>query len=457
RICDQHNRASYINKDNVLKINEILNVRDIDDIVNGNEYSAKIKKIDINYYDGYVYDISTSTENFIANSFYSHNCTYIRSDSTFIVPEVIQSMRGSIPGRFGADYLPSKTHSYSNKANAQEAHEAIRVTDILVEDIPGTDGKRLYELIWKRTMASQMEKMAQRRGSADFNCEKYVLTTSGSKITFDGWSKAWNYGNFDNSELPELKIGEKMKLISINAEQKFTQPPPRYSEQSLIKEIEKRGIGRPSTYKNIIKTLVDRKYTEKKKKVLHVTEMGVGVSDFLIASNFCFVDLDFTENMESDLDCIAKGDCEKLDVLTNFWDRLSCDLNNAKEVKNSMSKTDYPCPKCEEKGRTGNLVLKNSKYGKFYGCSNRKEFECDYKADVGKGGEPIEKTAPVIEESDFNCPSCGELLLKRKSKKNWEYLGCRNWNSEEDCKGFFDKETGEKIVFKKKKYKKWKK
>ncbi len=377
--------------------------------------------------------------------------TYIRSDSTYIVPEMISAMRGSIPTKYGSTYLPSKANVFSNKKNAQEAHEAIRVTDLAVEGVTGSDANKLYKVIWKRTVASQVANSIQFVGSAEFKCKKYVFGASGSRVTFDGWRKVWDYGSTTDSVLPEFVVGEELKLLDVRTEQKFTSPPPRYTESSLTKELEKRGIGRPSTYASIPNTLFSRKYIEKKKNTIYTTEMGVRVSDFLVDSDFCFVDLEFTSIMENDLDCISKGDCNKLDILGNFWNRLKEDIKRAKDKKAENSITDFDCPECG-----AFLQKKFSKYGPFLSCSNRtnKENKCEYKCDIDDAGNPKEKEKIVLEESEFNCPNCGDPLVKRKSKKGWEYIACRNWK-DDDCKGFYDLETGEKIVFKKKKYKKW--
>ena len=380
-------------------------------------------------------------------------CTYIRSDSIFIVPEFVSEMRDSIPDKYGNDYLPAKTNMFSNKANAQEAHEAIRVTELITETVSGSETNNLYKIIWKRTVASQVANLRQFIGSAEFKCKKYIFGASGSQIIFDGWRKVWDYGSTTDTVLPEFVVGEKLKLIDVRTEQKFTTPLPRYTESSLTKELEKRGIGRPSTYASIPNTLFNREYIEKKKNTIYTTEMGIRVSDFLVDSNFCFINLEFTKNLENDLDCISRGECNKLDILNCFWNRLKGDLANAKKKKDEGSKTDFPCPACDN----GFLVKKYSRYGPFLSCSNRsnKENKCDYKCNVGKDGIPEEKQKVVLEESEFICSNCGKALVKRKSKKGWEYLSCRHWSKSEKCKGFRSIDDGEKIVFKKKK--KWSK
>jgi DNA topoisomerase I len=391
----------------------------------------------------------------VAQSLYeSGSITYIRSDSTFIVPEFMETMRTTIPTKYGCNYLSSKKNVFSNKASAQEAHEAIRVTDMALEHTGAGDTRKLYEMIWRRTVASQMANMVQFTGSAEFDCSKYKFGASGSRIIFDGWKKVWTYGSHSDSVLPEFVVGEELKLINVDTEQKFTQPPPRYTESSLTKELEKRGIGRPSTYASIPNTLFARGYIEKQKNTIHTTDMGIRVSDFLIDTDFCFVDLDFTAHLENDLDRIANKEVSKLDVLNCFWNRLKEDIKNAKQKKEDNSKTIFKCPECG-----AFLQKKFSKFGPFLNCSNRtnKTIECQYKCQIDSSGNPYEKKKVEFEKSNFNCPNCGKPLLKKKTKKNWEYLGCEDWSKTEGCKGFFSTDTGEKVVFKKKKYKKWKK
>ena len=381
--------------------------------------------------------------------------TYIRTDSTYVVPEAINSTREMINKDYGKEYLPTKQNFYSNKPNSQEAHEAIRPTDINIKNINGTaDENDLYRLIWKRAVSSQMEKAKYMRFTAEFSVEKYILGANGSKCLFDGWRKVWDYGDNEDQILPELNVGEKIEVISIESKKKETQPPSRYSEASFIKKLEDLGIGRPSTYKTIITTLRDRGYIEDQKKALVATELGINVSEFLVKSNFCFADLKFTANMEKDLDEISENKKDKLTVLKEFWDRLKSDIANAQTVKSENSKSEYKCPICKD----AFLVKKHSKFGSFYSCENysKKEDGCTYTAKVGESGEPIEKVKVEIVESDFKCKNCKEKLLVKLSKKGNNYLSCRNWNKDKGCEGFF-KMTGEKMEFKKKVWKKYKK
>jgi len=382
-------------------------------------------------------------------------CSYIRSDSTFIVPEFINDIRSKIGDKFGQNYLPDKSYFYQNKKNAQEAHEAIRVIDVNEETYGQGNEKKLYELIWNRTVASQMKQMIQLRGKAEFECDnkKYILSSNGNKVLFDGWTKVWEYGSQTDNELPHLDIGEEMKLLKLTSNQHFTQPPPRYTDNSIIKEMEKRGIGRPSTYANTISVLLDRGYVEKQKKVLSATDKGIRVSDFLIESEFCFVDLNFTSEMEDDLDKIASAEKQRTDVLNVFWDRLKNDIENAKKIKEEKSISDYDCPKCKDIDRKGKLVLKHSRFGPFYVCQNQKEHDCDYKCQADRDGVPFEKEEKQKEYSEILCPNCKSPFTIRTSKKGNQYLGCDNFNKDKKCQGFYDLD-GNKMVFTKKRKKK---
>lgn len=377
---------------------------------------------------------------------------YHRTDSLNIVPEFISTIRTNIGNNFSKEYLPSSAIFYKTKSkNAQEAHEAIRPTDINTTSCNslGQDEKKLYELIWKRTVASQMTPAIYERRSAEFTCEKYVLSATGSKEIFDGFRKVWNYSSSEDKFLPDLKVGEIVDVIDTRTEEKKTQPPPHYSEASFIKELEKLGIGRPSTYATIPKTLEARKYISIEKKNIVVTELGINVSDFLIASNFCFIDINFTSQMEDKLDEIANGKLSKLATLKEFWDRLKSDIENAKGVKTQLSATGLKCPKC-----AALLLKKHSKWGDFYGCSNygNKEEPCNYTAKIGEHGEIVEKVIKEKNYSNFKCDNCGKKLLIRVSKKGNEILGCEDFAKNKNCAGFYDVKTGEKIVFKKKKF-----
>lgn len=393
----------------------------------------------------------------VAQKLYSEGAiTYHRTDSKYVNPEFNTELREYIVGEFGDKYLSSSTNVWSNKKGAQEAHEACRVTDVnlLAYNVGSIDEKRLYELVWKRTVASQASNMQSLRISAEFSCKKYVLAASGSKVLFDGWRKIWDYSDLVDSILPEMTVGDKVDVLDIKTERKETKPPARYNDRSFIKALEDSGIGRPSTYASIPKTLLSRGYIEGSKNIT-VTELGMRVADFLVNSEFCFADISFTAQMEEHLDLVASGKKTKLEVLTEFWTRLKSEIDHVKKKKEEQKLSEYDCPTCKEKGREAKLCLKHSRYGSFYSCQfySDKENKCEYKADVGDNQEPVEKVKAELKESKIKCPNCDEKFLIRKSKKGNDYLGCRNWNKDKECGGFYTLE-GEKMDFSKKKYKK---
>ena len=371
--------------------------------------------------------------------------SYHRTDSTFIVPEFVTAIGSTVLHEYGDNYLPSNPQIFTNKKMSQEAHEAIRITDLSNQNGPVGALSPLYKIIWKRTVASQMQNMSQQRSRVEFACDKYILSASGNKVLFDGWTKCWNYGSSSESELPILEVGEILELIDINTEQKFTQPPDRYNDRSIVKKLEDLGIGRPSTYKSIIKTLIDRKYITKGKNI-KVTDVGIKVTDFLVKSGFCFVDLNFTANLEEKLDEITLNNIDKLVVLKEFWDRLKSDIVNGKTEMQKNSETDYPC---KEKECDGKLVLRHSKFGSFYGCNNWKK-GCKYIADVGENQEPVEKIKKEKIISEYECPLCKTLMVQRSGKYGIFY-GCQNYPK---CKGMRNSD-GEVVKLKKKKN--WKK
>ena len=397
----------------------------------------------------------------VAQSLYNKAlCTYHRTDATYMAPEAVNDIR-QVVSSYGDEYLPDKTNVYSTSKNAQEAHEACRVVDVnMTEYTSGSlDEKKLYEMIWKRTVASQMMPMRKLNIQSEFTVGDYVLSASGSKLLFDGWRRVWDYSNIVDKELPELTEGEEITCIDVNTERKETQPPSRYSEGSLIKKLKEEGIGRPSTYPTITSTLEDREYIESGKNI-SVTDLGMKVNDFITTSDFCFADVAFTADMEEKLDKIARGEVTKLDVLREFWDRLREDIkraDNVREERKQNQKTEHRCPKCQKKDIEAYLCLRESRYGQFYSCENYKkkgENQCTYKADVGENGEPVEKKEKEVEYSqEFTCPECGGVLIVRKSKLG-QFLGCEQFK--QGCKGKRDMD-GNVLEFQNKKNKSKKK
>ena len=384
--------------------------------------------------------------------------TYHRTDSTTISDDFVKEIVKYGKSNYASSYIPATINKYSSKVkNAQEAHECLRPVDITVVSYKnGTDDeKKIYDLVWRRTMACQMSPAKFDRTYVEFSADKYVLSASGAKMTFDGFMKVWTFSSVTEKEIPELKVGDNVKVIDIKTEKKETQPPNRYSEGSFIKTLEKVGIGRPSTYASICQTLTDRKYVELKSKALIPTDLGIRVSDFITKVDFCFGDIQFTSDMEDLLDDISNGKKTKLEVLTEFWARLQSDLKKAQSTKKEIEITEYDCPECKKNKIEAKLVKKHSKYGEFYSCQNYsdKKIKCPYTAKINEDGTPIEKQKVEVKESTHKCPNCKELLIFRTSKAGNEYLACRNWAKDKKCNGFY-KTTGEKMDFSKKgKYK----
>ena len=390
----------------------------------------------------------------VAQSLYQNSSiTYHRTDSTYIIPDFIDSIRDHITTNYNNSYLPNQANLYLKKTkNAQEAHEAVRATDINVTSYGTGDEAKLYQLIWKRTVASQMTNGVNVATNVEFICSDYVFSASGSRVKFDGFRKVWNYSDKTDTTIPEFKDNEVVNIEDIRYEQKFTTPPPRYSVASFNKKLETEGIGRPATFASISKTLTDRKYITVKASQYQVLDLGLKVVDFIVKTDFCFADTKFTSDMEDKLDDIKSGG-SKIKVLTDFWERLKTDIDNAKEAKNKLSITNEKCPKCKENDIDAFLLKKVSKYGTFLSCSNysNKEIKCDYKINLDKDGKPFKKKEIVY--SDYECPKCKEKMIERTGKYGIFY-GCSSYFKTK-CNGMRDKD-GSPVESKKKKNK-WKK
>ena len=371
--------------------------------------------------------------------------TYHRTDSTNLAMEAVGAVRKFIAGNFGEKYTPEKFRFYKTKSKvAQEAHEAIRPTDVNVlsasdaKNLPGRAGIKLfpeklgreaqllYSLIWRRFLACQMtggiiDQTTISVNGIYKNVNKFLLKTSLQKLKFDGWLILYEKGktdekNNDNNgikegKMPLLSAGEKLNLLDIISLQKFTEPPPRYNEASLIKALEEKGIGRPSTYAPIISTIEARKYVEKTDRRFLPTDLGFAVVDFLVKYFPKIFDVTFTAGMEDSLDEIANGKGKKNDVLNNFYDpfkkRLDEVFKEADRVKIDLGKVDEVCPDCGSP-----LVIRMSKFGKFIACSTFPD--CKF-------------TKNIIEKAGINCPRCkGEIIVK-KTRRGKQFYGCSNY------------------------------
>ncbi|GHE93031.1 DNA topoisomerase 1 [Aliiroseovarius zhejiangensis] len=344
--------------------------------------------------------------------------TYMRTDGIDMAPEAVSAARDAIADRYGKDFVPQSPRIYKNKAkNAQEAHECIRPTDMTVDAGQlaklEPDQRKLYDLIWKRTLASQMESAKFERTTVDVGSSdgQVVLRATGQVVVFEGFLKVYEEGrddqvvDDDDKRLPQIMEGEKADKKSITPEQHFTQPPPRYTEATLVKRMEELGIGRPSTYASVITTIQDREYVRKDKNRLFPEDKGRIVTIFLMNFFRKYVGYEFTANLEEELDEISAGDADYKEVLARFWRDFSAAIAETSELRISevLDKLDaalapqlYPpredgsdpriCPKCG----TGKLHLKTSRTGGFVGCGNYPE--CTYTRPIaGEGAEGDER------------------------------------------------------------------
>lgn len=363
--------------------------------------------------------------------------TYIRTDSVRISPDAIREVRAQIAKRYGEEYLPEKPRYFKNKKAAQDAHEAIRpahfdLDPISIKDHLTNEQFRLYKLIWDKFMASQMSDAVFDTVSCDIAAEKHIFRVKGETLRFPGWMKQYERvedkdnskeekDELDKESLPELTEGQPLTLKKLLPEQKFTQPPGRFTEASLIKALEEEGVGRPSTYAPTIGTIQARKYVEKEQRTLFPTELGITVTELLEKHFPTIVDTDFTARMESKLDEVESGEQEWREILEAFYPPFHAQIEEANRLIEKKVIPDEPtgekCPKCKE----GDLLIKQGRYGKFIACSRYPD--CDYTGN-------IEETAPG------KCPLCGSgLLIKRTRKRRSSvFYVCDKKGKDPECK-----------------------
>jgi len=333
--------------------------------------------------------------------------TYMRTDSLRLAPEALDSSRRFIEKNIGADYLPARPNIFTPKGRAQDAHEAIRATDpFLTPDSlkPHLTPEqfKLYDLIWRRFVASQMSPAKVSRTTVEASAGEYGMKQEGIVVVFDGWGKIWPLGVKD-TVIPAAKTGERLVLEDVKREQKFTQPPARYTDAGLVKVLEEKGIGRPSTYASIVETLADRNYVERDDdKKLVPTKLGRLVSTFLVKYFPKLINTEFTATMESDLDSVESGNENWVAVVRNFWEKFKPVLDNASETAERMRIEATPvgedCPECGKP-----LVIKNGRFGEFIACSGYPD--CKY-------------TRNIVKTTGIKCPKCGEgELIRRKAAK----------------------------------------
>ena len=379
--------------------------------------------------------------------------TYMRTDAPSLSKESIQDARNFINERIGERYLTNAPRIYSSTENAQEAHEAIRPTNafMTVDDLLNQteEEKRLYQLIWQQYIACQMPDAEYLSTSAKINVGEYTFSAKGREVVFDGYTKVSQPFRSDSDDiLPPLAEGESLQLNKVNLEQKFTKPPARFSEAALVKELEKKGIGRPSTYANIISTIQDRGYVEIQNRRFFVKKIGHIVAERLLESFDDIMDYEFTANLENNLDKVAQGEIDWRNVLDDFYTSFKNDLTNASDDHTGMRgnrpiSTDVICP-C---GKT-NMVIRNSSNGVFLGCSgyqNTGDEKCKETLNLISGDEAV--SVDDTEEAENllikkRCPKCGTSMDNYLIDENRKLHIC---GKNPDCDGYLVEEGQFKI------------
>ena len=361
--------------------------------------------------------------------------TYMRTDSLRLSEEAIAAAKGFIEHRYGREYYPPQARHYKSKGNAQDAHEAIRPSDVnlVPEDIKKdltSEQFRLYKLIWSRFLACQMASAVYDSVSIEAQSAGYTFRASHSELKFSGFTAVYEEGRDDEEEapqspLPDLREGESLELKGTRKEQHFTQPPARYSEATLIRALEEKGIGRPSTYAPTISTILNREYVVKEGRALRPTPLGEVVTGLMKDKFQDIVDPTFTAQMEEELDKVEEGSLDWKRVLSKFYEDFESELHKAEQeldgerIKVPDEVSEEICPQC---GR--NLVIKSGRFGRFLACPGWPE--CDF-------------TMPLVVEMPGKCPKCGGRLLKRtgkskKTNKQYTYYCCEHLNSKDETR-----------------------
>lgn len=345
--------------------------------------------------------------------------TYMRTDSTRIAESAQQEAREYVAGKYGDTYLPLKSPVYANK-KAQDAHEAIRPTSLKfspdgLSKYLSRDQLKLYSLIWDRFVASQMSAAVYDTLTIDIKAGRCVLRANGSQLKFPGFMAVYTESKDEKEDkdttLPELEPGQKLKLSKILPKQHFTEPPPRYTEASLVKMLEEKGIGRPSTYAPIIETIIARGYVIRADKKFQPTELGFVVVDLLKEYFPNIVDVEFTADLESDLDEIAEDHAFWVEILKKFYKPFAETLEHADEA---IGHVELPVQvsdvKCEHCGRL--MVVKQGRYGDFLACP---------------GFPECRNTKPILKETGVKCPRCQGDIVERRTKRGKTFYGCKNY------------------------------
>ena len=347
--------------------------------------------------------------------------TYIRTDSVRISQEAMESLRAYIPEQFGKDYLPAKPIEYKGRSNAQDAHDAIRPTSLAhtpekVKESLTKEQYDLYRLIYLRFLASQMESAIYTTMTMDVEGDGVGLRFYGEQKIFPGFTVVYEEGTDDAAEsvetvLTQIQDGKSLQVLDVLTEQHFTQPPSRYTEASLVRTMEEKGIGRPSTYAPTISTIISRGYVSNEKRRLYPTELGRMVTSLMEEYFTRIVDIQFTADMENRLDEVESGEMAWKQVLRDFYPPFEKMLSVAEEqiekVEIKDEQSDIPCDKCGAM-----MVYKMGRYGRFLACPNFPE---------------CRNTKPIVTYIPAPCPKCGARLMEKTSRKNRKFYGCERY------------------------------
>ena len=348
--------------------------------------------------------------------------TYMRTDSLRISEDAIRDAGEYIQERWGSKYLPSKPRHFKSRANAQDGHEAIRPTTISltpdqVKDSLTSDQYKLYKLIWERFIACQMANCVMNTTQATISAGKYLFKASGYNVAFEGFTALYEESKDEEEkagkDLPPLEVGMKLKVKDLKGNQHFTQPPPRYTEASLIKTLEENGIGRPSTYAATISTITTREYVTREGKAFKPTELGEVITKLMKERFPKIVNVKFTAQVEDELDAVQRGDEDWVDTLQKFYDDFDKTVQKAKKEMDGVKiqlkedETDVICEKCGRK-----MVVKVGRYGKFLACPGYPE---------------CKNVKKIVNDTGAECPKCGGKIIQRKSKKGRVFYGCSEY------------------------------
>ncbi|MBW1711875.1 MAG: type I DNA topoisomerase, partial [Deltaproteobacteria bacterium] len=366
--------------------------------------------------------------------------TYMRTDSTRVSPQAQAEARQYIDHKFGSNYLPAKPPFYKSPKRAQEAHEAVRPTSAFRDPERVTkhlapDQAKLYRLIWRRFVASQMAPAQVDQTTVDISAGNCTFRASGSVIRFDGYRRVSGQEEKNHNGLPDLKEGQELKLLKLIPKQHFTQPPPRFSEASLVKALEEKGIGRPSTYAAILSTLQNKEYARKDKGRFRPTELGLVVTDLLVESFPDLLDETFTAQMEGNLDQVEEGRVGWQETLGRFYMPFSQTLSQAKKSMANLKKqglpTDLKCPACGSP-----MVIRLGRNGQFLACSAYPKCKTTSNFSRDESGKIVPQKSPSRDEpSQEVCDKCGSPMVIKTSRTGSRFLACSAYPQCKNAKG----------------------